>query len=177
MSLQHITLISFGYFDHVFLKKIAENIRREFAFNVQLREGHLDITEYYDAARRQCNADKLLKQIDKLYSNEASKTIALFNIDLFIPIFTYIFGQAYLGGQSGIVSIFRLSNERYGIDPDEELLLERSTKEIIHELGHTLGLIHCHVPDCVMRSGTYVEDIDQKSAGFCPECRGKIKEK
>ena len=26
-----------------------------------------------------------------------------------------------------------------------------------------LGLIHCHVPTCVMRSSTYVEDIDQKS--------------
>ena len=103
----------------------------------------------------------------------------LFNVDLFIPILTYIFGQAYLNGRAGIVSIFRLGNERYGIKPDEAILLERFKKEIIHELGHTFGLIHCFDPICVMRSGTYVEDIDLKSRHLCIRCREhlELKEK
>jgi archaemetzincin len=174
MSLQNITLISFGYFDNDFLRSVAENIQRELFVKVQIKEGHLDLSDYYDPARRQYNANLLLKQIENNFAIEPSKTIGLFNVDLFIPIFTYIFGQAYLGGRTGIVSFFRLSNERYGIESDENLLLERSCKEIIHELGHTLGLIHCHVSDCVMRSGTYVEDIDQKGSKFCPKCRNEI---
>jgi len=169
-----ITIISFGYFDNEFLRRIAENLRHEFASEVHIREGHLDISDFYDPTRCQCNAHKLLKHIDSHYSSSGVKTIGLFNIDFFIPIFTYIFGQAYLGGHSGIVSIYRLSNDRYGIAPDDKLLLDRSTKEIIHELGHTFGLVHCHVPDCVMRSGTYVEDIDQKGRGFCGYCKGKL---
>jgi archaemetzincin len=50
-------------------------------------------------------------------------------------------------------------------------LLDRFTKEVIHEIGHTLGLIHCHIPNCVMGSSTYVEDIDQKNQHLCPGCR------
>ena len=171
MNLANITLISFGYFDNDFLRKIAENIYIEFQLKVQIKEGHLDLSEYYDPARRQYNANKLLQQIENHYSPDAVKMIGLFNVDLFIPIFTYIFGQAYLGGRTGIASIFRLSNERYGIEQDENILLKRFSKEIIHELGHTFGLIHCYDPDCVMRSSTYVEDIDQKSSILCPNCR------
>jgi len=171
MNLQNITLISFGYFDSEFLRKIADEVQGEFFIDVQVREGFIDISEFYDPARSQYNANQLLQYVERQYSSGSSKTIGLFQVDFFIPIFTYIFGQAFLGGRSGIASLFRLSNERYGIEPDDNLLLERFSKEIIHELGHTFGLIHCIHPDCVMRSSTYAEDIDQKSSGLCPACK------
>ena len=174
MNLQNITLIYFGYFDSDFLQKIVENINHDFPFAVNIKEGHLDLSDFYDSSRRQYNANLLLQQIEKKYALDTSKSIGLFNVDVFIPIFTYIFGQAFLNGRSGIASLFRLSNERYGIEPDENLLIERFSKEIIHELGHTFGLIHCHIPDCVMRSGTYVEDIDQKGLNLCPSCRNEL---
>jgi archaemetzincin len=56
----------------------------------------------------------------------------------------------------------------------DHVLLERLTKEVIHELGHTFGLIHCHIPACVMTSSTYVEDIDQKSEHLCSRCRMEL---
>ena len=87
------------------------------------------------------------------------------------PILTFIFGQAFLDGRCGIASVYRLRNERYGIEADEQVFTDRLRKEVIHELGHTFGLIHCQNPVCVMRSSTYVEDIDQKSWSFCSKCR------
>ncbi len=177
MNLHDITLISFGYFENNFLRNVVENIHHEYKLNIHLREGHLDLSDFYHPARRQYDANKLLQQLEDHFCSDDCKTIGLFNVDLFIPIFTYIFGQAYLGGRSGIASIFRLSNERYGIAPDDNLLLERFSKEIIHELGHTFNLIHCHVPDCVMISGTYVEDIDQKTSHLCPSCKTKLQHK
>jgi archaemetzincin len=95
-------------------------------------------------------------------------------VDLFIPILTYIFGQAFLNGRTGIASFYRLANERYGMKSDDNFIPDRFMKEVIHELGHTFGLIHCHVPTCVMRSSTYVEDIDQKSANLCTKCRNEL---
>jgi archaemetzincin len=174
MDLQNITLVSFGYFEESFLENIAAAVNRELQYPVIIKEGHIDITEFYDPGRRQYNGNKLLKEIDSLYSSDSCKTIGLFNVDLFIPILTYIFGQAFLSGRTGIASLYRLSNERYGLSSDNKLASERFRKEIIHELGHTLGLIHCHAPNCVMRSSTYVEDIDLKSASLCIKCRSHV---
>jgi len=171
MDLQNITLVSFGYFEEVFLKNIAEAVEHEFLFTVDIKEGHLDLSDFYDPGRRQYNGIKLLKEVDYSFSSDSSKTIGIFNIDIFIPILTYIYGQAYLNGRAGIASLYRLSNERYGMSTDNKLILDRLTKEVIHELGHTFGLIHCHIPTCVMRSSTYVEDIDQKSASLCLRCK------
>jgi archaemetzincin len=171
MDLQNITLVSFGYFDDDFLNGISVSVHNEFMVSVNLKEGHLDLSEFYDPTRRQYHGGKLLKEVDASYSSDLTKTIGLFSVDLFIPILTYIFGQAFLTGRSGIASLYRLSNERYGITGDKNFVTDRFTKEIIHELGHTYGLIHCHTPSCVMRSSTYVEDIDQKSSSFCLNCR------
>jgi archaemetzincin len=169
-----ITILSFGRFERGFLEKISEVVTQEFSCTVTIKEAHVDISEFYDPVRRQYNGNKLLHEVDSLNGPGNSKTIGLLNVDLFIPILTFIFGQAQLGGRSAIASQYRLSNERYGMPADENLLLQRFTKEVIHELGHTLGLIHCHTPSCVMRSSTYVEDIDQKEAQFCENCRNEL---
>lgn len=174
MDLQNITLISFGYFEEDFLKKIAGAVNHELLFPVNIKEGQIDLSEFYDPVRRQYNGNKLLTEVDSLYATDFNKTIGLFNVDLFIPILTYIFGQAYLKGRTGIASRYRFSNERYGMSSDEKIILDRFKKEVIHELGHAFGLIHCHVPTCVMRSSTYVEDIDQKSENLCFRCKNEI---
>jgi archaemetzincin len=172
--IKEIKLISFTGFDILFLNQVIEGIKKEFPFKISHMEKYIDLSEFYDPGRRQYNADNILLKTDELFADNDSKILGLFDVDLFIPIFTYIFGQAYLNGRCGIASLYRLANERYGIKPDNNLLAERFTKEAIHELGHTFGLIHCIVPDCVMRSGTYVEDIDQKNASFCSNCKTQL---
>ncbi|MFZ4549905.1 MAG: archaemetzincin family Zn-dependent metalloprotease, partial [Bacteroidales bacterium] len=171
MDSRTITLLSFGHFDRALLEKISEAVAHEFNCMVTVKETRLDLTAFFDPSRRQYNGNLLLKEVEAMSLPTSTKTIGLFNVDLFIPILTYIFGQAQLGGPTAIASIYRLSNEKYGMLPDENLVFERFKKEIIHELGHTFKLLHCHSTSCVMYSSTYVEDIDQKEAGFCPKCR------
>ena len=163
MKPENITLISFGYFEKRFLGEIMYDVEREFRIPVVIEEGHLDLSEYFDPARRQYNGNLLLRDIDTQFASDRVKTLALFNVDLYIPILTFIFGQAY-----------RLYNERYGLKPDERVFVDRLCKEVIHELGHAFGLIHCPTPTCVMRSSTYVEDIDQKSWSFCAKCKKEL---
>lgn len=170
----NIILIPFGYLEKELVEIVSPDVGREFLSEVKIKEGYLDLSEFYDPARKQYNGTKLLTRIDTSFATVFDKTVGLFNVDLFIPILTYIFGQAYLNGRSGIVSIFRLSNDRYGIKSDEKVLYDRFRKEIIHELGHMFGLVHCYNPTCVMRSGTYVEDIDQKSHHLCAKCREQL---
>lgn len=171
---QNITLISFGYFEKDFLEKLADAITQQFLYPVNIREGRIDVSEFYDPGRRQYDGTRLLKAVSLMLPSESIKILGLFNVDLYIPILTYIFGQAYLKGNAGIVSTYRLKNELYGMRQNEELLRERFRKVCIHELGHSFGLIHCHTSLCVMKSSTYVEDIDQKDHNLCIKCREEL---
>jgi len=174
MTPQQITLISFGHFEREFLERIAESVKHEYGHEVVIDEKRLELSRFYDPARKQYDGNNLLKEIDSLYASESFKTVGMFRVDLFIPILTYIYGQAFLNGRTAIASLFRLNNERYGMTADDKLLLDRFIKEVIHELGHTFGLKHCHVPGCVMASSTYVEDVDQKSRELCNKCRMEL---
>lgn len=142
-----------------------------FRYPAIAEECHLDLNPFYNPARRQYDGDRLLNHIPACTKSGYTKLIGLFRVDLYIPILTYIFGQAILNHKTAVASVYRLRNELYGMKQDEELLMSRTVKEVIHELGHTFGLIHCHTVACVMRSSTYVEEIDLKESEFCHECR------
>jgi archaemetzincin len=171
---QTIQLINHGNFEKEILTTIAAGIKREYQLPVLIKESRLDLSDFYDPMRRQYNGNRLMTELDSWSPLDHIKNIGLFRVDLFNPILTYIFGQAALNGNIGIASLYRLRNEQYGMKKDDELLLERFQKVIIHELGHMFGLVHCHIPPCVMRSSTYVEDIDQKSSHLCSKCRQEI---
>lgn len=166
-----IRLVSFGHFDETILEALCIHICQVFSVQCVQTEAHLDLGEFYDPSRRQYDGYRLLKLLDEKYTDTTSKTIGLMNVDLFIPILTFIFGQAYLNGKAAIASTYRLMNERYGLPSDDVLLNERLIKEAVHELGHTFGLKHCSHSDCVMRSSTYVEEIDQKGKHLCLACK------
>ena len=171
MEKQQIILLTFGQFEPALLGDIEYDIIQEFHSQVTSKEQKIELEEFYDQNRRQYDGNRLLKVIDELEYPDNVKKMGLFRVDLYIPILTYIFGQAIYRGNSGIVSLYRLRNEQYGLESDNELLTSRFRKVILHELGHTFGLKHCIVPNCVMRSSTYVEDIDQKQRHFCTKCQ------
>ena len=175
MNRKSILLVSHGHFEDSFLETIAEDIMREYNVAIMTEECHADLNDFYEATRRQYNANKLIKFLEEQSDSKALKTMCLCQVDLFIPILTYIFGQAVYKGKTGIASLYRLKNEPYGMKSDDDLVLDRFRKVVIHELGHTFGLIHCHVPSCVMRSSTYVEDLDQKKIHLCNHCQSLIK--
>ena len=174
MNNQGILLISHGHFEKDFLENLSREVTKEYLHPVSTAESHIDLSDFYDPKRRQYDANGILYEIRSTYSPDHLKRIGLFRVDLYIPILTYIFGQATLNGDTGIASLYRLRNENYGMPKDDNLMFRRFKKVIIHELGHTFGLLHCHIPKCVMRSSTYVEDLDQKNHMLCPGCREKL---
>jgi archaemetzincin len=134
----------------------------------------IDLEMTYDPARRQYNSSQILLQLIRSAPSDTVKILGVAAVDLFIPILTYVFGEAQLGGIGALVSIHRLNNRLYGLPDDDQLLCERLNKEAIHELGHTFGLLHCSTPGCVLSASTYVEDIDQKTDQICQDCRTQI---
>jgi len=60
------------------------------------------------------------------------------DVDLFIPVLTFVYGEAQLGGDAAVVSTARLASGP-GSVADENLFGLRVVKESIHELGHTFA--------------------------------------
>ena len=102
------------------------------------------------------------------------RILGVTGVDLYIPVLTFVFGQAQLAGPGAILSTYRLQNEFYGLPPNPDMLLDRVIKEATHELGHCFGLVHCPDFRCVMNASTYVEEVDLKGDWYCPECEARM---
>ncbi len=152
------------------LERIAETVGRIFGVVVTTDQATLSVDRAFDSGRRQYNSTALLAQMLAEGAPGGQKRIAIVDVDLFIPVLTFVFGEAQLDGTVSIVSMHRLANQFYGIEADSVLLHRRLEKEVVHELGHTFGLYHCRQFECVMRSSTYVEEIDLKRVEPCEQC-------
>lgn len=134
----------------------------------------IDIEDTYDIERRQYYSTKIIEIVLKSNITVDDNLVILTDSDLYIPALTYVFGEAQLNGKYSIVSTCRLHEEFYTSEINYELLLERTYKEILHELGHNFGLLHCVDWDCVMHSSTEIEQVDIKGNHYCKECRDLI---
>jgi archaemetzincin len=152
----------------------SEDLRRRVAgatgHFVRIEPAAVDLAPFYAPEREQYHATLLLADLLRRVPSSRSRIVGITAEDLFIPVLTFVFGQAQLGGPAAVVSVMRLHTEFYGLPPDERLLLDRTVKEVVHELGHGFGLVHCPDRSCVMSSSTYVEEVDLKGEGYCAGC-------
>jgi archaemetzincin len=158
----------------VSLDHVAARVEEVFGVKTDVLKSSLNVDRAFDQSRGQHNSTALLAQLLSLSLSPKEKNILVVEVDLYIPVLTFVFGEAQLSGMAAIVSTHRLQNQFYGMHHDAALMLVRLEKEIIHELGHTFGLYHCRQFECVMRSSTYVEEIDLKQAVPCQACRSLL---
>jgi archaemetzincin len=128
----------------------------------------------YDAGRKQYGSIPVLEMLARHAPADAHKVLAVTEHDLFIPVLTFVFGHAQLGGRVGVVSLARLRQEFYGLPPNHGVFLGRSVKEALHETGHMYGLVHCADRTCAMSLATNVRQIDMKRAAFCERCAARL---
>jgi archaemetzincin len=131
----------------------------------------------FDAKRGQYQSVEFMKLLAQRAPKDATRILGVTDVDLAIPMLSFLFGQAQLDGQVAVMSLFRLHQEFYGLPADQELLHERTVKEMLHELGHTFGLTHCTDARCAMSVATHVEFVDAKSERYCANCGELLVEK
>lgn len=120
--------------------------------------------------RRQFDANLLVDALARRVVDPGERVIGVTRVDLYLSVFTFVFGAAHLDGNAAVVSMHRLDPSHYGLAGSRTLLLARLVKEAMHEGGHLFGLVHCREPGCVMGFSAVVEEIDLKSASPCPAC-------
>lgn len=134
----------------------------------------LDPVDTFHSERRQYHSSQLLEAMQEFVDDTGWRVLGLAEVDLYIPILTFVFGEAQTAGPCAVVSTRRLRQEFYGLPPDPVLFEQRLLKEAIHEIGHTCELTHCDNYLCAMAASHAVEWIDLKDPGLCNECRHKL---
>jgi archaemetzincin len=139
-----------------------------FRAHVPIAQGRIDPAPALNPARGQYDSTRLIVELKSRFPGEL--VIGATACDLFIPVLTFVFGEAEMPGRAAIFSIHRLREEFYGLPPDRPLLINRALRELRHEAGHLHGLSHCPDWTCVMSSSHSVERVDLKSDRYCPAC-------
>jgi len=156
------------------LEALSGELARSFGVPCHVDSEALDCGFALNEYRGQYHSSAILKALVERSANWSGRTLGITTLDLFVPILTFVFGEAQLEGDCAVVSIHRLREEFYGLPARAGLLFERVVKESVHELGHTFGLRHCFDWRCVMASSYGVERIDVKSAEFCGRCHKTV---
>ena len=155
------------------LEHLAVALSRTFRTPCRIRPETFDVRFAFDERRQQHHSTAILARLER-HADNGARVLGVTAGDLFVPVLTFVFGEAQLDGNCAVVSTARLVEEHYGMPPREDLLRERLIKEASHELGHTFGLRHCGDWRCVMASSHAVERLDVKGAEFCKACRKPI---
>jgi archaemetzincin len=165
-----ISLMPVGAIDRALLEPLAASLTRRLRVACSIQPDSLEAEFAFNPLRRQYHSSEILKKLLQRPAGETWKVLGVTEMDLYIPVLTFVFGEAQIADGGAVVSTHRLRQEFYGLPTDPSLLEERLLKESLHELGHTYGLRHCSDYTCVMSASNGVERIDLKQADFCPAC-------
>jgi archaemetzincin len=174
--MKKLHLLPVGTVDARLLEWLGQSLHEKFRVPVEVLSPALDPSFTLHAERQQYHSSEILADMQRYLTRDTWRLLGVTELDLYIPILTFVFGEAQMGGSSAVVSYHRLRQDFYGLPGDMDALGNRLLVESVHELGHTLRLTHCHDYRCAMAPSHAVEWIDIKDSGFCEDCLARVLE-
>lgn len=126
---------------------------------------------YYYPERGQYGANGFLGYVEANAPRGAYRVLGITAQDIFAGDLNFLFGIGRCPGKCAIVSTYRFG---FYCDTAERRDL-RFAKLVVHELGHTFGLLHCRQPLCVMKFAVGYETLDGTRLAACARCERSLR--
>ncbi len=169
-----IFLAPLKFYSTPLLQNLITELSKRFSSDIHIIDLNINLDDFFSIDRKQYYSTQIIAEAIKLTDKYDGKVVLLTDVDIFVPVLTFIFGEAQLNGKHALLSVCRLHEEFYSGISNDNLLLERTIKEALHELGHCHGLRHCIDWDCVMHSSPGIEEVDIKGITYCQNCVTKV---
>ncbi len=169
--MKFLHLLPIGNIDDGLLKDLCPFLEQTFRVPCRVLPSRLDAEFAFHGERKQYHSSEILMRMQSFLTGDSWRMLGVAAVDLYIPILTFVFGEAQMGGPCAVVSTHRLRQEFYGLPPDGGLYHQRVVKEAVHEIGHTVSLTHCDDYRCAMAPSHAVEWIDIKDSTLCSSCQ------
>jgi archaemetzincin len=157
------------------LNIVAANLQEILKLPVDILPARQTPEFAYSDRRKQYQAALILKRLAESRQPHP-RILAIVSVDLFIPVLTYVYGEAQIGGRAAVVSIHRLTQKEEGGGVSLDTFYERVAKVALHELAHTFDLVHCKQSECIMRFSSGPTDLDELPLFFCEYCEAFLEE-
>lgn len=167
-----IRVVPIGLVERSLLDAVAAALTQEYRVPCSVTFASIDPARTFHPERGQYHSTELLADLSAFQL--PVRLLGVTSVDLYIPILTFVFGEAHVDGDCAVVSYHRLRQDFYGLPPDDDTTEARLIKGAIHEIGHTYGLAHCDDYDCVMAASHSVEWLDLKGETLCDDCRAQL---
>jgi archaemetzincin len=119
-------------------RRIVRRLPEIFGVPAEFFTPEIDLKKAFNIARRQYHTGTILAALLEQTPSSEGKVLGVTEVDLYIPVLTFVFGEAQLDGRAAVASMHRLRNSFYGL-PRTRISL-RTVRKIIPELGHTFNL-------------------------------------
>lgn len=159
-----------GPVDPDLLRRLQKSLSRHLPLTIRILPSKPLPPQAYHVVRHQYHSTGLLEYLLNNDDEDSYRILGVTAADLYIPIFTFVFGEAQLEGKAAVISLFRPSGAGTMRVP-RQTLIQRLTKLGVHELGHTFGLGHCRQPGCLMGFAENLAKLDNKDMELCSYCR------
>jgi archaemetzincin len=171
----HVDIVPVGDLPAAVKREASSGLRSVYDCEVTIHDGQPIPDGAYDADREQHRAEEFIELAGRIGDGE--KNIAITDKDLYYRRRNYVFGLAYLSGNGSVISTYRLQTSSDGGFSErsaDDIFVDRIRKEVIHEIGHTLGLEHCDNARCVMNFSPTVREVDVKEEHLCGSCQRTV---
>src|SRR3974377_2600032 len=133
--MKRLQLLPVGMVDAQLLEWLTQALYEKFRVPAEVLSPALDPAFALHAERQQYHSSEILAAMQRRIGSNTWRLLGVTGHDLYIPILTFVFGEAQLGGSGAVVSYHRLRQEFYGLPEDLDLLADRLLVGAVHGWG------------------------------------------